>query len=46
VVPKTLAHKLATGANVSICAAGCRDREDDLMKRIAVDAWGLPKVGE
>jgi spermidine/putrescine-binding protein len=45
-VPKTLAHKLATGANVSICAVGCRDREDDLMKRIAVDAWGLPKVGE
>lgn len=37
-IPKTLAHKLATGANVAICAVGCRDRQDDLMKRIAVDA--------
>jgi ABC-type Fe3+ transport system substrate-binding protein len=45
-VQKTLAHQLATGANVSVCATGCRNREDDLMKRIAVDAWGLPKVGE
>ena len=45
-IPKTLAHKLATGANVAICAVGCRDREDDLMKRIAVAAWGLPKIGE
>ena len=45
-VGKTLANSLANGANVSVCAAGCRDREDDLMKRIAMDAWGLAKVGE
>jgi hypothetical protein len=45
-VEKTLAHKLASGAKVSVCSTGCRDREDDLIKRIAVDAWGLPKVGE
>lgn len=45
-VPKTLANNLTSGANVSVCAKGCRDREDDLIKRIAVDAWGLAKVGE
>ena len=43
---KTLANILAKGANVSVCAAGCRDREDNLIKRIAVDAWGLPNIGE
>jgi hypothetical protein len=45
-VERTLAHKLASGAQLSVCATGCRDREDDLIKRIAVDAWGLPRVGE
>jgi len=45
-VQKTLANQLANGANVSVCATGCRNREDDLMKRIAVDIWGLPKVAE
>src|SRR5262245_50402870 len=45
-VESTLAHKLASGAKLSVCATGCRDREDDLIKRIAVDAWGLPRVGE
>jgi hypothetical protein len=45
-VQKTLAHQLASRANVSACATGCRNREDDLMKRIAVDTWGLPKVAE
>jgi ABC-type Fe3+ transport system substrate-binding protein len=45
-VQKTLAYQLANGANVSVCSTGCRNREDDLMKRIAVDAWGLPKIGE
>lgn len=42
----TLANRLAKGANTSICGTGCRDREDKLEERIAVDTWGLPKVGE
>ena len=44
-VEGTLAHKLSKGANVSICADDCRQREDKIMERIAVEAWGLPKVG-
>jgi iron(III) transport system substrate-binding protein len=44
-VEGTLANKLAKGANVSLCAAVCRGREEKLMTLIAVEAWGLPKVG-
>jgi ABC-type Fe3+ transport system substrate-binding protein len=44
-VEGTLAHKLAKGANVSLCAGECRYREEKLIQRIAVEAWGLPKVG-
>lgn len=44
-VEGTLAHKFAKGANVSLCGNDCRYREDKLMERIAVEAWGLPKVG-
>jgi hypothetical protein len=41
----TLANKLAKGANVSLCATACRGREEKVMTMIAVEAWGLPKVG-
>jgi iron(III) transport system substrate-binding protein len=44
-VEGTLAHKLAKGKNISLCADDCRYREDKLMERIAVEAWGLPKLG-
>src|SRR5262245_25734664 len=44
-VEGTLAYKLAKGANASICGGQCRHREDAMMERIAVEAWGLPKVG-
>ncbi len=44
-VDGTLAHKLVKGSNVSMCGEHCRYREDDIMTRIAVEAWGLPKVG-
>lgn len=42
----TLANRFAKGANVSICAAGCRDRKTNILERIAVGTWGLRKVGE
>ncbi|HWP56846.1 MAG TPA: ABC transporter substrate-binding protein [Candidatus Acidoferrales bacterium] len=42
-VEETLAHHLAQGATLSVCGTGCRDRQDNLMKRIAVDAWALPQ---
>ncbi len=42
----TLANKLAKGVNMSICGAGCRGRDDKLAERIAVEAWGLPKMGD
>jgi iron(III) transport system substrate-binding protein len=41
----TLANKMAKGANVSLCATACRGREEKVMTMIAVEAWGLPKVG-
>ena len=44
-VEGTLAHKMAKGADVSLCGADCRDKEDKLMHRIATEAWGFPKVG-
>ena len=44
-VEGTLAHKLAKGSNVSLCGGECRHREEKLIQRIAVEAWGLPKVG-
>ena len=42
----TIAHKLARGANVSLCGPGCFDRVDQLMQRIAVEAWGFPKAAK
>ena len=44
-VEGTLAYKLAKGASASICGGQCRHREDAVMERIAVEGWGLPKVG-
>jgi spermidine/putrescine-binding protein len=44
-VEGTLANKLMKGNEVSICTSNCRAREEKLMERIAVEAWGLPKVG-
>jgi iron(III) transport system substrate-binding protein len=41
----TLANKLMKGNEASICTSQCRGREEKLMERIAVEAWGLPKVG-
>ena len=42
-VKGTLAHSLANRVNLSVCGSGCRDREDNLMKRIVVDTWRLPQ---
>jgi iron(III) transport system substrate-binding protein len=44
-VEGTLAFQLAKGASASICASGCIEREQELVTRIAVEAWKLPKVG-
>ncbi|MGH7845840.1 MAG: ABC transporter substrate-binding protein, partial [Candidatus Binatia bacterium] len=44
-VEGTLAHKYAKGSNVSFCGDQCREDEEKLMQRIAVEAWGAPKVG-
>jgi iron(III) transport system substrate-binding protein len=41
----TLANKLMKGNEASVCTSQCRAREEKLMERIAVEAWGLPKVG-
>lgn len=37
----TLAHKLAKGANISLCGFNCLAREDKIVERIAVKIWGL-----
>lgn len=37
----TLAHKLAKGANISLCDFNCLAREDKIVERIAVTIWGL-----
>lgn len=37
----TLAHKLAKGANISVCDFNCLAREDAVVERIAVKIWGL-----
>jgi ABC-type Fe3+ transport system substrate-binding protein len=44
-VEGTLANKLMKGNEASVCKSNCRAREEKLMERIAVEAWGLPKVG-
>ena len=44
-VEGTLAYQLAKGASTSICASGCIEREQEIITRIAVEAWKLPKVG-
>ena len=44
-IPGTLAYKLAKGANISLCVDDCRHRQNELTERIAVEAWGFPKVG-
>jgi len=43
-VEGTLANKLMKGNEVSVCTSSCRGREEKLTERIAVEAWGLPKV--
>ena len=43
-VEGTTANKLAKSVTVSLCGRGCFDRADQLAERIAVEAWGLPKV--
>ena len=45
VVDGTAANKVAKEANVSLCDGVCRDREEKLIERIAVEAWKFPKVG-
>ncbi|MBI2987309.1 MAG: ABC transporter substrate-binding protein [Deltaproteobacteria bacterium] len=45
-VEGTVAYKLSTGTTVSLCGPGCFDRADQLMQRIAVEAWGFPKAGK
>jgi ABC-type Fe3+ transport system substrate-binding protein len=44
----TLTHKLAKGANISLCDFACLAREDKTVERIAVKIWGLtpPRVQE
>ncbi|MBI2987307.1 MAG: ABC transporter substrate-binding protein [Deltaproteobacteria bacterium] len=44
-VEGTAAYKLARGTNTSLCGPGCFDQTDRLMERIAVEAWGFPKLG-
>jgi ABC-type thiamine transport system substrate-binding protein len=41
----TLANKLTKGNETSICTDRCRASEEKIMERIAVEAWGFPKVG-
>ena len=45
-VEGTIGQKLLKGKSVSLCGGSCRDRQSEYMERIAVSAWGLPKVGE
>jgi ABC-type Fe3+ transport system substrate-binding protein len=45
-VEGTTANKLAKSVTVSLCGRGCFDRADQMAERIAVEAWGLPKVQE
>ena len=45
VVEGTAANRVAKDANVSLCDGICRDREEKLIERIAVEAWKFPKVG-
>lgn len=45
-VEGTTAYRLSRGSRISLCGSGCFDRADQLMQRIAVDAWGFPKVGK
>ena len=41
----TLANKLTKGNETSICTDRCRAGEEKIMERIAIEAWGFPKVG-
>jgi len=41
----TLAASVMQNRKVSMCNAECRNQEDKMMARIAVEGWGLPKVG-
>lgn len=41
----TLAGKVMQGRKVSRCNAACRNQEDKIIERIAVEGWGLPKAG-
>ena len=41
----TLAGKVMQGRKVSLCNAVCRNHEDKIIERIAVEGWGLPKAG-
>ena len=41
----TLAASVMKDRKVSMCSGTCRSQEDKMMSRIAVEAWGLPKVG-
>jgi len=45
VVEGTLAGKVMQGRKVSRCNAVCRNGEEKMIERIAVEAWGLPKAG-
>ncbi|MGH7848031.1 MAG: ABC transporter substrate-binding protein [Candidatus Binatia bacterium] len=42
----TLAATVMKGHKVSICGGDCRNQEEPMMGKIAVQAWGLPKVGQ
>jgi iron(III) transport system substrate-binding protein len=44
-VEGTAANKITKDANVSLCVGVCRDREEKLIERVAVEAWKFPKVG-
>ncbi|HWP60574.1 MAG TPA: extracellular solute-binding protein [Candidatus Acidoferrales bacterium] len=44
-VEGTLAHSWLKNVKVSLCAGACRNQEERLIERIAVEAWGLPKAG-
>jgi ABC-type Fe3+ transport system substrate-binding protein len=43
-VEGTLAYEASKGRKVSLCDPSCSSGADTFMQRIAVEAWGFPKV--
>jgi hypothetical protein len=43
-VDGTTAHEASKDRKVSLCNARCSAGADRFMSRVAVEAWGFPKV--